>query len=235
LKTLHVVVELMLKALIFDLDGVIMRFGLDSQGIKQEVITFLEGKGLPMGALTPTDPFSRIKEGARAAFLSQGRDEGWINDVLKEADKIPIRREVEAAEAAEVLPGVRETMPELKGRGFKLAIFTYNNSLATGIALSKNGLDRYFELIAARDSVPRPKPNPLHLAFVLEGLMVGKEEALVIGDSEMDIRPCKELGVRVAAITTGIRNADFLRSLEPDYLIGSLPELIPIADSLRQS
>ncbi len=225
----------MLKALVFDLDGVIMRFGLDSQGIKREVIAYLEGKGLTTGAVTPVDPFSKIKESARGIFLASGRDDAWVNGVMKEAEKIPIRREVEAAEVAEVLPGVRETLPELRGRGLKLAIFTYNNSLAAEIALSKNGLDGHFELIAARDSVPRPKPNPLHLAFVLEGLMVRKDEAIVVGDSEMDIKPCKELGVRVAAITTGIRDAYFLRSLEPDYLIGSLSELIPIVDTLRQA
>lgn len=222
----------MLKALIFDLDGVIMRFGLDSWGIKKEVIAHLEANGITPGVLSPTDPFSKIKESARRIFRSMGRDNAWIEGVIRETEKIPIEREVEAAGVAEVLPGVKDTLSALQRRGLKLAIFTYNNSLAAEIALSRNGLEGYFQLVAARDSVPRPKPNPLHLAFVLEGLMVGKEEAIVIGDSEMDIKPCKELGVRVVAITTGIRSADFLRSLEPDYLIGNLSELIPIADSL---
>jgi len=221
-----------LKALIFDLDGVIMRFGLDSRGIKREVIAHLEDNGLTPGVLSPTDPFFRIKESARSIFKSMGRGDVWVDGLMKEVEKIPIKREVEAAEAAEVLPGVRDTLTVLRGRGLKLGIFTYNNSLAAEIALSRNGLDGYFQLVAARDSVPRPKPNPLHLAFVMEGLMVGKEEAIVIGDSEMDIKPCKELGVRVVAITTGIRDADFLRSLEPNYLIGNLSELIPIVDSL---
>lgn len=222
----------MLKALIFDLDGVIMRFGLDSRGIKREVIAYLEANGITPRLLSPTDPFSKIRENAKSIFTSMGRGDVWVEGVMREAEKIPIKREVEAAEMAVVLPGVMDTLPVLRGRGLKLGIFTYNNSLATEIALSRNGLKGYFQLVAARDSVPRPKPNPLHLAFVLEGLMVGKEESIVIGDSEMDIKPCKELGVRVVAITTGIRSADFLRSLEPDYLIGDLSELIPIVDSL---
>ncbi len=225
----------MLRALIFDLDGVIMKFGLDSKGIKREVITYLETRGLAQGVLSPTDPFSKIKGCAKGAFTSMGKDDSWIKLVMGEAEKISIRREVEAAEVAEVLPGVTDVLSALKGRGLKLAIFTYNNSLAAEIALAKNGLSQYFQLVAARDSVPRPKPNPLHLAYVLEGLMVGRDEAIVVGDSEMDIRPSKELGVRVAAVATGIRSADFLCSLEPDYLIGSLSELIAIVDSFGRA
>jgi phosphoglycolate phosphatase-like HAD superfamily hydrolase len=41
----------------------------------------------------------------------------------------------------------------------------------------------------------------------------------------MDIKPCKELGVRVIAITTGIRTADELRLYSPDFLIEDLSDL----------
>jgi phosphoglycolate phosphatase-like HAD superfamily hydrolase len=51
----------------------------------------------------------------------------------------------------------------------------------------------------------------------------------------MDIKPSKELGVRVAAVTTGIRSGDFLRTLEPDYLIDDLSQLLPIVDGLGRS
>jgi len=222
----------LLKAVIFDLDGVIMKFRLDSQGIKREVIARLEEEGLTPKALSPADPFAKIKESARSIFESQGRDGAWIEAVMGEVEGIPVRHEVEAAKAAEMLPGAREILVNLKGRRLRLAIFTYNNSLATEIALTRNGLKGYFELVAARDSVPRPKPNPLHLDFVLKSLTVGRDEAIVVGDSEMDIKPCKELGVRVVAISTGVRSADYLRGLSPDYLIANLSELKPIVNSL---
>lgn len=222
----------MLKAVIFDLDGVIMKFKLDSQGIKREVISRLEEKGLTPKALSPTDPFSKIRESTRSIFASQGRDDGWVEDVMREVEEIPMRHEVEAAKVAEMLPGARETLAALRESGLKLAIFTYNNSQAAEIALTRYGLKEYFELVVARDSVPRPKPNPLHLDFVLKSLMVERDEAIVVGDSEMDIKPCKELGVRVVAISTGVRSADYLRGLSPDYLIGNLSELKPIVDSL---
>lgn len=222
----------MLKAVIFDLDGVIMKFRLDSQGIKREVIARLEEEGLTPKALNPTDPFSKIRESTRSIFESKGRNGAWIEAVMREVEGIPVRHEVEAAKVAEMLPGAKEILATLKGRGLRLAIFTYNNSLAAEIALTRNGLMDYFELVVTRDSVPWPKPNPLHLDFVLKSLMVGRDEAIVVGDSEMDIKPCKELGVRVVAISTGVRSADYLRGLSPDYLINDLSELEPIVNSL---
>lgn len=223
----------MLRAVIFDLDGVIMKFKIDSLAIKREVIDHLEERGLGAGLLRPTDTFSVIKDGTRSFFASQGKDPGWIEALIKEAEGIPVGHELEAARVAETLPGARETLSILRGKGLKLAIFTYNNSAAVDLALARNGLKEYFEIVASRDTVPRPKPNPLHLEHVLRGLDVGREEALVVGDSEMDVRPSKELGVRVVAISTGIRSADFLRGLGPDYLIDSLEKLEPIVDSLR--
>jgi phosphoglycolate phosphatase len=233
MTSLVVAVSHVLRAVIFDLDGVLMKFKIDSLRIKGEVISYLEAKGLAPNLLKPTEPFSTIKDRTRSIFSSQGRSNDWIESVIREAEAIPIRHEVEAAHVAETLPGARETLSALRDRGLVLAIFTYNNSFAVEIALARNGIKEYFDLVAARDSVPRPKPNPLHLKFNLSSLKVGRDEAIVVGDSEMDIKPSKELGVRVVAISTGIRDAEYLRDLSPDYLIGSLMELEPIIDSLR--
>lgn len=221
-----------LRAVIFDLDGVLIKFKIDSIAIKKEIISFLEEKGLEPNLLRPADPFSTIKESTRSIFTSQGRSEEWVAGVIGEAERIAVRYEVEAAHMAETLPGARETLSALKRRGLSLAIFTYNNSLAVEIALTRGGLEEYFDFVVSRDMVPRPKPNPLHLEFVLNGLRVGRSEAIVVGDSEMDIKPSKELGIRVVAITTGIRSADYLQGLSPDYLITNLTELEPIVDSL---
>jgi phosphoglycolate phosphatase-like HAD superfamily hydrolase len=42
---------------------------------------------------------------------------------------------------------------------------------------------------------------------------------LIIGDTEADIIAGKQLGLRTFAVTSGIRNAAFLKAIEPDYVI----------------
>lgn len=50
----------------------------------------------------------------------------------------------------------------------------------------------------------------------------------VIGDTENDIIPAKENGIKSIAVTTGIRNKHYLNQLSPDYLITDLYELVSI-------
>jgi len=214
-----------LKAIIFDLDGVLMKFNLESRKIKEDVIRYLVKNGLQEGLLSPTSSFASIREGIRAYFSMAGKDPSWIEGLIKEAENIPVEYEIKAAATTELLPNAREILMALKSMGLKLAIFTYNNSKATRIALRRHRLEGFFDVIVARDMVTRPKPNPIHLDTVLNRLGATKEEAIVVGDSEMDIKPCKELGVRVVAITTGIRAADELKPYSPDFIIEDLSDL----------
>lgn len=217
-----------IRAVIFDMDGVIVNFNIDSRKIKGEIIKFFEGKGFTQGVLSPLQPFSTIRRLVEEHFTKGGMEKGEVMDLLRKAEGMAVEYEVQAAMTTELLPGARETILELERMGIKRAIFTYNNSKAVRVALERLGLSGHFDAVVSRDQVESPKPNPCHLRAVLEALGVAASEALVVGDSEMDIRPSKELGVKVAAITTGVRSEEELRALSPDYIIRSLPEVLGI-------
>ncbi|MEM2057559.1 MAG: HAD family hydrolase, partial [Thermoproteota archaeon] len=187
----------MLKGVIFDLDGVLLKFNLDSKKIKEEIISFFVENGLEKGMFTPKDTFSSIKEGVKEYFLGKGKEEEWIDNLLKKGEEIAVKHEIEAAKTTGLLPDVKEVLMTLRAKGLKLAVFTYNNSEAAKIALKKTGIIDYFDVILARDNVSKPKPNPEHLKVVLQALGINPEEAVVVGDTEMDIKPCKALGVKV--------------------------------------
>lgn len=220
----------MLKAVILDLDGVLVKFNLDSRGIKEEVIGYFVKNGLMEGLLTTQDPFSMMRETVRSYFAD--RDPEWVENLLKEAEKIAVEHEVKAAGVTELLPNVRETLAALKAMGLKLGLFTYNNSKAAMMAVRRHGIDGFFDAMVCRDEVKNPKPNPIHLDAVMKGLGVSTDEVVCVGDSEMDIKPCKQRGVKIVAVTTGVRDGKFLSVLEPDYMIDDLSELLDIVKKL---
>ncbi|MEM3366000.1 MAG: HAD family hydrolase [Candidatus Bathyarchaeia archaeon] len=221
----------MLKGVIFDLDGVLLKFNLDSKKIKEEIISFFVENGLEKGMFTPKDTFSSIKEGVKEYFLGKGKEEEWIDNLLKMGEEIAVKHEIEAAKTTDLLPDVKEVLMTLRAKGLRLAVFTYNNSEAAKIALMKTGIIDYFDVILARDNVPKPKPNPEHLKVVLHALGIDPKEAVVVGDTEMDIKPCKALGVRVISVTTGIRTEEELKKYEPDFIIRGLKELLDLIES----
>lgn len=219
----------MLRAVIFDLDGVIVKFNLDSRRIKDEMIVALEDSGIPKGKLSSSQPFSAMKEAIKQHLASEGKEEN-LQSIISKAEDIRMKREVEAASKTELIPGAKQALASLKGRGLKIALFTYNNKRAAEIALAKHGLTECFDLIMSRDMVPKPKPDPAHLCAILDKLKLRKDEVLVVGDSEMDIKPSKELGVKVVAITTGIRSKDELLPYSPDHIISDLSKLNGIVE-----
>lgn len=48
----------------------------------------------------------------------------------------------------------------------------------------------------------------------------------IVGDTEVDIRTGKELGIRTCAVESGIRNREYLLRLNPDVILEDLNQLV---------
>jgi phosphoglycolate phosphatase-like HAD superfamily hydrolase len=56
--------------------------------------------------------------------------------------------------------------------------------------------------------------------------------ALIIGDSEMEIRTARQLKISSCSIATGIRSRERLMALSPDYFIEALPDIFSVVSDL---
>ena len=105
------------------------------------------------------------------------------------------------------------TLAELSKR-FNLIILTKRyNSEGTECQVTELGFTKYAELTIVTESK--------------EGAM-GKIDNLVamIGDTENDIVPANNIGIKSIAVTTGIRNAEKLSTCSPSIIVNSLSEVI---------
>jgi phosphoglycolate phosphatase len=82
-----------------------------------------------------------------------------------------------------------------------------------------------FSTIIGGDLMPEKKPDPGGLRHILEQHNVRPEEALMIGDSLVDIETGKRAGVQTCGVTYGHAGRDLLETAQPDWIIDDLSEL----------
>ena len=105
--------------------------------------------------------------------------------------------------------GVPELLHELKRRGKHLAIVS-NKFYAATQDLAKPFFPDTIEVaIGERENI-RKKPAPDTVLEALRQLNVSKEDAVYIGDSDVDIMTAKNSGLPCISVLWGFRDKDFL-------------------------
>ena len=105
--------------------------------------------------------------------------------------------------------GVPELLHELKRRGKHLAIVS-NKFYAATQDLAKHFFPDTIEVaIGERENI-RKKPAPDTVLEALRQLNVSKEDAVYIGDSDVDIMTAKNCGLPCISVLWGFRDKNFL-------------------------
>jgi len=199
----------MLKALIFDFDGLILDTEtpeyLAWQNIYQE-----HGFELPhdeWGKIIGGYGLSDFDAAEHLALLSQGRlDSVALRSRHKLECSVAIAREA-------VLPGVLDLIHAAKAHGLKLAIASSSHHAWVDNHAQRLGIFHYFDKIICADDVGagRTKPNPDLFLLALNQLQVQKEEAVVFEDSPNGVKAANRAGIFVVAVpnpVTSLLNLD---------------------------
>jgi phosphoglycolate phosphatase len=99
--------------------------------------------------------------------------------------------------------GLRETLDALRGR-VELAVCT-NRASSMELLLESFGLQGYFSCVMTAGRVTNPKPHPEPLLKVLEHYGIAADEALFVGDSEVDRQAADAAGVPFVAYRGAMR------------------------------
>jgi len=125
-----------------------------------------------------------------------------------------------------LLPGAREVLETLHGRGIKLAIATNKLGQFARELFEHFGLDKLFAIIVGDEGVSQNKPDPEMLLHAIEKMRLKKEEVIFVGDSPIDIQTGKNAGVRVFAVPTGVTQREDLEKARPTLILDRLIDLI---------
>jgi phosphoglycolate phosphatase len=107
--------------------------------------------------------------------------------------------------------GIPEALEALKARGCHLAVVS-NKMMAATQELCRHFFPDTIEVAIGEDEAAgiRRKPAPDTVFAALKALGVGKENAVYVGDSDVDIQTACNAGLPCISVLWGFRDRDFL-------------------------
>ena len=126
-------------------------------------------------------------------------------------------------------PEVLDVMDRLKEMGLRLAVASSTNIEQVEKILKMNHVAERLELMVSGGMFKRSKPDPEIYLYTAEQLGAKPEECLVIEDSTVGITSGCRAGTQVAALIDN--RFSFDRSLA-DYELTDLRDIIPLAERL---
>jgi phosphoglycolate phosphatase len=184
------------RALIFDLDGTLidskrdlilsvnaMLREMDRQELAEETISGYIGHGAPV-----------LVERALGGAATERESKSALQFFLEyyEEHKMDNTR---------AYPGVAETLARLKH--LPMAVLTNKPARISVRILKALGLAQYFRAIYGGNSFESKKPDPLGATTILREFAIPQREALIIGDSEVDVQTARNAGTLAAAVNYG--------------------------------
>lgn len=209
--------EYLLKALIFDFDGLILdtetpdmeawRDIFSEHGQEFSMRTW--GQIVGGSGTTNYDPAIHLEE-----LVGHPLDRQALN-------KLARQRSDEAILLQPILPGACELLEQARSGNFRLAIASSSPHAWVDYYLQRLQLLVYFEAILCADDVIRTKPDPgLYLA-AMNALQIHAKETVAFEDSPNGIRAAQAAGIFTVAVPIpltrflGVEHADLvLNSLE---------------------
>lgn len=220
----------MIKAVIFDMDGVI----IDSEGKYLEYMyEFAREKrpGIRIEELYGTVGTTK-RDCWEAMEKAIGTGESW-EELREQYHKRNVWEKIfrEVDYRAIFRPAVLTVMDELRQMGLRLAVASSTGIEQVERILAMNHVKERLELMVSGGMFRRSKPDPEIYLYTAEKLGVKPEECLVIEDSTVGITAGHGAGMKVAALID--ERFGFDRSLA-DYEIRELSEIPGLAEKMLQ-
>jgi len=209
------------KAALFDLDGTL----LDTIGdIHHNVNLAMQEFGYPVH--TKDDVRSFVNNGAldlmTKAVPEKARDRENVEKVLKRYLEI-----YDKYVSVETVPynGVVDVIHRLKAEGVLLAVVSNKPERHVKMLAEKFFGEGTFSYISGTGGDKPVKPSRECVDMALESLRVKHEDAIFIGDSNVDMNTAKNSGLLGGGVTWGFHGKNSFKNTVPDVYIDNAEQL----------
>ena len=209
-----------MSLLIFDLDGTLVDSKLDIAQALNATLGMMGLAPLPLEVVA-----AYVGNGAPVLVRKALGPEFGDADVARALEFFLTYYHEHLLDHTYLYPGVREGLDTLRqAASVSMAVLT-NKPIRSTIAIV-NGLslgEHFFRLYGG-DSFPTKKPNPEGLLALLAERGEVREQAVMVGDSYVDVRTARNAGVRACGVSWGFQPETFTGD-PPDILIDRMDQL----------
>ena len=213
-----------IKCVVFDLDGTL----LDTiKTINYYLNIALEKNGVK--TVTEKECLGFVGYGAKWLIESALRN----SDDYSEEKMATVFRDYNTAYNSnpyyftEVYDGVLDSLELLKKQGVALAVLSNKPDFAVREVVSRFLPDIFSYVGGAKDGVPL-KPCPDSLIAILSELGFSRDEAVYIGDSEVDVETAMNANMPCISVSWGFRTAEQLKEAGADCVVDTPDKMTSI-------
>jgi phosphoglycolate phosphatase len=204
------------RTVVFDLDGTLVDTSPDLTAALNSVLTGAGRRPLP-----ETEVRHLVGRGARVLIERGMEATGGPADeaiVLKLFDDFLDHYGANIAAGSQPFPGAEDAVRRLIASDHKLGICTNKPEALSFKLMDALNLRRYFPVILGADSQPYRKPDPRHLLDTVAKLGGDPRNAVMIGDSETDMKTARAANIPVILVSFGYTEIP-VRQLGGDVVI----------------
>lgn len=208
--------------LVLDLDGTLVDTAGDLTATLNDVI---QAEGLPPVPLEAARLM--VGNGARAMISSALVAAGLTVEPERLDNLFAVFLDLYAGRIAETsrpYPGAVEALDRFAAAGWLLAVCTNKLEGHSRLLLTELGIADRFAVIAGQDTFGVRKPDPRHLTETIREAGGAAAKAVMVGDSEVDVRTAQAARIPVVAVDFGYSRVP-VAEFGPDAVISHFDSL----------
>jgi HAD superfamily hydrolase (TIGR01509 family) len=216
-------VSVAIRAVIFDMDGVIV----DSEPYSmQALIEVLREHGIDP---TPEDLHRSYGRTIREDFAHYFRKYGVAADLEAAIARKHARYCQLASGLLTPFPGVMALVERLRRSGYRLGLASSGSQAKVALGMDALSINGIFDTIVTGDDVTQSKPHPQIYLLAARRLGVEPAACVAIEDAPAGVQAAKRAGMRCIAVTNSVVRARLLRAdLIVDSLAADLSPVLPL-------